>query len=68
MAKITALDFVKKVSLDSDDIPVEIRDAEGILIAAEKNLWLYAVHGGLELDRKIRSITVRRDVIIIRVQ
>ena len=38
MAKITALDFVKKVSLDSDDIPVEIRDAEGILIAAEKKL------------------------------
>lgn len=66
--KMTVFDFAKKASLDSDEIPVEVRDKDGNLIEKGKSLWYYAAHGGLALSMPIHAITICRDVIIIRVK
>lgn len=36
--KMTVFDFAKKASLDSDEIPVEVRDKDGNLIEKGKSL------------------------------
>lgn len=62
--KMTVLDFAKKANLDGDDIPVEVMDG-GKLVAKAKSLYQYAAHGGLEMERLLRSVTIRRNVIIL---
>ncbi|NBK77333.1 hypothetical protein D5272_01690 [bacterium D16-76] len=62
------IDFVKKVNHDSEDIPIEVKCGISEMLATDKSLWHYAAHGGLELERKVSSITIRKDKITIYVK
>lgn len=62
------IDFVKKVNHDSDDIPVKIKCGLSQTIAEDKSLWHYSSHCGIEADRKISSIIIGKDQIIIYVK
>ena len=62
------IDFVKKVNHDSGNIPVAVKCGISQTLATSKSLWHYAAHGGMELDRKINSITICKDRIIIYVK
>lgn len=62
------IDFVKKVNHDSDDIPVEVKCGISQTLATDRSLWHYSAHGGLELDRKISSITIGKSRITIYVK
>lgn len=59
------IDFVKKVSHDSDDIPIEVKCGISQTIVSDKSLWHYAAHCGIEADRKISSILIGRSQIVI---
>lgn len=66
--KMTVLDFAKKADCGGDDIPIEVRDVGEKLIAAGKSLYQYAAQGGLELECPLRSVTIRRDVIVLHIK
>lgn len=62
------IDFVKKVNHASDNIPVEVKCGMIQTLATDESLRHYAAHGGLELDRTIRSITIGKSQITIYVK
>lgn len=62
------IDLVKKINHASDDIPVEIKCRISDTVAVDKSLWRYAVHCGIEADRKISGITICKNQITIYIK
>ena len=54
------IDFVKKINHDSDDIPVEIKRGISDTVAADKSLWHYAAHCGIEKTHGASGSTLTR--------
>lgn len=61
------LDWCKVFSPQSDSIPVEVRSKVEV-VARGKSCYWYAAHGGLELERKISSVAVGKELIVIHIK